>query len=160
MKIILSLVISAFCFSIVYPQDAADIAIQRLPLAKKKQISRLMAEIAYSTQIYLDSTDDEEIVVSSAQTIKKIRASAAKLPKGFFRDTLVSGAGAWEKSLFFRYDELGNAMLSLAKRKEIIEVYKLKDIAPQDRASRLFDFAQSFFDIAANVAVASGVPTK
>ncbi len=135
-----------------------DKAIQKLPLSKKKQISVLLKEIYLSTQIYLNSTDDKEIVVSTSLTTKKIRNLATTLPKGFFKDTLISSAGAWEKSLFFRYNEIGNATLSLAQRKEIIEVYKLEKIAPEDRASKLFDFAQAFFDIAADIAVASKVP--
>jgi hypothetical protein len=73
---------------------------------------------------------------------------------------LISGAGAWEKSFLFRYEGIGGQQIPMARKKEIIEVYKLQNIAPEDRASKLFDFAQAFFDIAADVAVASGAPTK
>ena len=160
-KIIILILFFTFCSISVNSQTSSnDESIQKLPLSKKKQISVLLKEIYLSTQVYLNSTDDKEIVVSTTLTLKKIRNMATTLPKGFFKDTLISGAGAWEKWLFFRYDEIGNSTLSLAKRKEIIEVYKLEKIAPEDRASKLFDFAQAFFDIAADVAVSSEVPIK
>jgi hypothetical protein len=142
----------------IYAQSES--AIKKLSVLKKKQIAKLMNDIDDGMTIYANSTNDKVIVIATAETIKRIRKLATTIPKGLFRNTLLTVSGAWEKSLWFRYDEIGNAMMSMSARSEIIKIYKLESFAPEDRPTRLFEFAKTFFDMAADIAIDSGIPTN
>lgn len=161
MKLYLVLIlVLTFSFSVFGQDDLSDPGIAKLPLVKKRQITRLLVDVLKAKEIYLEFTDDIKITAATALIVKNVRNLAATLPKGTLKDHLTAGAGAWEKSFFFRFDSPSQIMLSMAKKSEIIKVYKLQDIPPEDRSAKLFDFAQAFFEIAADIAVASGVPTN
>lgn len=138
-----------------------DESIKKLSVVRKNQIGELLREIYVSKDIYLTSTDSDEIAQTSIATINEIRSFAESLPDGFFKANIITGAGAWEKSFLFRFEKETGQQIPLATKKQIIQAYKLENIQPEDRASKLFDYAQAFFDVAADVAVNSGVkPTN
>lgn len=160
MKISVPLLILVFALTGFAQDSSQDAGVASLPLTKKNEIGRLLAEVYEVQAIYANSTDPKEITIAVALVVKDVRKTAESLPDGFLKKNLVAGAGAWEKSFYFRYDSPSEPRMSMSQKAEIIKVYKLENTAPEDRFSKLFDFAQAFFDIAADVAVASGVPAN
>lgn len=137
-----------------------DETIATLSVKKKAEITNVLKIILDAVQAYGNSTNPKEISTKCLNATASARKLAKTLSDGFFARTLVSGAGALDKAFMFRYAEKYGFEITPEQRKEIVTVYKLGDIAPEDRADKLFDYAKAFFDIAADVAIASGVNPK
>lgn len=134
-----------------------DESIVNLSNKKKADITSVLKIVLGAVEAYGNSSDPKEISAKCVVATTSAKKLAQTLPDGFFARTLVTGAGALDKAFMFRYAEKYGFEITPEARKEIIAVYKLGDVAPEDRADKLFEYAKAFFDMAADVAVASGV---